>query len=45
MHIKELVEHLNKHIEKNPGDAEKDIFRMQLDLAATKENIKIIDNN
>lgn len=45
MYLKELVEFLSAHIEKHPEDTDKDIFWMQLDLAAEKENTRIADNN
>lgn len=45
MFLKELIQHLNKHLEKKPDDADKDIYWMQLDLAATTDNTTIKDND
>jgi hypothetical protein len=45
MFLKELVDFLAEHIKKHPEDTDKDIYWMQLDLAAGTSNTTIKDSD
>lgn len=44
MFLQELANYLKDYATKHPEMADKDIYRMQLDLAAEVDTIKIVDN-